>query len=520
MFEFLRQLTSGITEAWGRLSTNARVQIGASAALTILLLGGAVYMGARPNFAPLYTGIEQSEADEVRIYLEDQGIPFLIRNGGRAVEIPARNISAVRVALAGQGIPKSQGVSSDFGIFDNRSLMTNEFLQDMDFMRALNGTLQRQLNQFDFVRNSTAMIRKAEESMFRSHQQPSEAVVALELVGGSLTEAQKKAVLHTISTFGGGNLSTNNITITSTSAPYLIHSPVEDAYASLVSSRHEQQVAWESERERKIVESFAAIGEKAVINVTAIHDWSTEDIHDTAFGEAVPIASSSDKMDTTTSEGGTLNGVAPGAVANIPDGDTGGTTTNTISESNKIDNFDFPTTITQSSKAPGRIKKLMVAAIIEGDTIPDANGDPQYIGLTQQQLDSYQAMILMSVGEGYEDALANDGASRISIMDQPFDVSPTTAVASAPISASLLQNPQLWQAVQGFLILLSFILLRIFIRRAMVLPTTEVEEVVELPQMSEEDRQSQEIAAEVERLSQEEPEMVAALLRTWMAEDD
>lgn len=104
-------------------------------------------------------------------------------------------------------------------------------------------------------------------------------------------------------------------------------------------------------------------------------------------------------------------------------------------------------------------------------------------------------------------------------MDQPFDVSPMEVPATA-MTASLMQNPQLWQAVQGFLILLSFILLRIFIRRAMVLPTTEVEEVIEMPKMSEEDRHAMDISNEVERLSQEEPETVAALLRTWMAEDD
>ena len=70
------------------------------------------------------------------------------------------------------------------------------------------------------------------------------------------------------------------------------------------------------------------------------------------------------------------------------------------------------------------------------------------------------------------------------------------------------------------MIILSFVLLRVFIRRAMVLPTAEVEEVVELPQMSEVEKQAMEVASEVERLSQEEPETVAALLRTWMAEDE
>ena len=63
-------------------------------------------------------------------------------------------------------------------------------------------------------------------------------------------------------------------------------------------------------------------------------------------------------------------------------------------------------------------------------------------------------------------------------------------------------------------------LIRFFMRRAMVMPAAEEEELVELPEVSASELRRQEIASEVERLSAEEPEMVAALLRTWIAEED
>jgi flagellar biosynthesis/type III secretory pathway M-ring protein FliF/YscJ len=106
------------------------------------------------------------------------------------------------------------------------------------------------------------------------------------------------------------------------------------------------------------------------------------------------------------------------------------------------------------------------------------------------------------------------------VIDQPFQTQPVVAAGFAGGGGAVLQNPQLWQALQIVLIIIAFILLRVFIRRAMVLPTAQVEEVVELPQTSPEEQAAAEIAAEVERLSQEEPETVAALLRTWIAEDD
>ena len=359
MLEFLRQLTSGIAEAWSRLSANAKVQISVSAILSLVLLGGAVYLGVQPQFAQLYNGLEQSETDQIRIYLEDQDIPYKIMDGGRAVQIPAKNISATRVYLAGQQIPKSQGVSPDFGIFDQKSLMTNKFMQNVDYQRAIQGTLQRHLNQFDFVRNSQVMIREAEEALFRDHQMPSEAVVLLELIGGELSPIQKKVLVHTISSFGGGNLSPNNITITTTTGD-LIHSPVTDAYASLVSNRFEQEVAREEQKAEKIERAFSRFNKKVIIMVSAAHDWSTEDIKDTDFDKdrKVVVASMEKKMETTLTDGATANDGVPGAVANIPD--TGGEVGNKeeTTDNQTIENFEVGSTVTSTSRSVPVITSL------------------------------------------------------------------------------------------------------------------------------------------------------------------
>ena len=57
-------------------------------------------------------------------------------------------------------------------------------------------------------------------------------------------------------------------------------------------------------------------------------------------------------------------------------------------------------------------------------------------------------------------------------------------------------------------------------KRALVLPAAEEEEVVEIPEATKEDMRRMEVASEVDRLSQNEPENVAALLRSWMGEEE
>lgn len=512
MFEFLRQLVTGISDAWRRLSLNARVQIALSAVLTLVLLGGAVYMGARPQYAQAYNGLDTAESNDIVVYLEDQGIPYRLRDGGRSIEIPANRISSVRVALSGQGIPRSQGVVPGFELFNDRSLMTNEFLQNVDYARAVNGELQRQLNMFDFVRGSSVFIREAPEQLFSSQQEPTVATVTLDVVGGDLLPSQVKAVLHTISTFGGANLSTNNINITTTEG-VPIYTPVTDKFAAMASSHLEAQVNWETHRAEAVESMFRKMGRQAVVRVSANLDWSSEDKQQTKLDEeGIPISEMVTSVETNSSDARAEG--APGAVANVPDSGSPDLSETSSIESNEIRNYEVGKTITNTKQEPGRVRQFMVTAFIEGDyTTPTEEGaESVYVPLTDEQIDGFKTAIANAVGDGVE-------STDVVVIDQPFKVAAASPM-TVPATAALMQNPQFWQAVQILLIILSFLVLRVFIRRAMVLPTAEVEEVIEMPTISAEEQHRQDVAAEVQRLSQEEPETVASLLRTWIAEDE
>lgn len=511
MNEFLRQLVTGINEAWKRLSVNARVQIGLSALLTLALFGGAIFMGAQPQYTLAYNGLERNEAGEMVAWLSDQGIPYRLTSGGTSIEIPADHVSDAKVGLASMDLPRSQGVVPGFELFNTRDLMSNNFQQKVQYQRAVNGELQRQLNQFDFVRNSSVFIREAPERLFSGQQQSSYAAVTLDILGGPLLGSQKKAVLGVITTYGGANLSSNNVTITDTQANP-IHMPIEDTFAAMASSHLEARVNWETQRAKSVESMFKQAGINAIIRVSATMDWSTEDIQKTTLEASQPISTMETTVESSTTDG--ASGGPAGAIANVPvePSDGGGTVTSST-ETTLIENLDVPRTITNTSQEPGRVTKHLVTAFIEGTYTPagEDGGEPTYVPLTQAKLDEYAQSIAFAVGDGTE-------VADVIVIDQPFQV--VASLASTIPTSSLLQNPKLWQAAQVLLIIFAFVLLRVFIRRAMVLPSAEIEEVIEMPTMSAEEQHKQDIASEVERLSNEEPETVAALLRTWIAEDD
>ncbi|MCH7960295.1 MAG: hypothetical protein IID08_09195, partial [Candidatus Hydrogenedentes bacterium] len=363
MTEFLRQLLIGVYEAWQRLSVNARVQIAAAALLTFAFLLGIVLVGSQPQYVRLYSRLDPAEANEMVVWLEDNDVPYQLREGGQAIDVPVQHVQSSRIGLVDMGLPRSQGVSQGFELFTNRDLMTNQWLQNVDFMRALQGELQRQLNEFDFIRKSFVFIREAPEELFSSEQKPSQANVILD-VTRLLTRREVKAILHMVSSFGGANLSTKNITLTLSDGT-LLHSPIEDEFASLASGKLEAQAELESQREQKVKRAFDQLGVNAIIRVSVLMDWTDEE---KSVREMLPgqVISSEFTESTITNTEGPPEG-APGALANIPEGlGAPGSTVSNETTSNTVENFEPSETLTRTVNRPGSVKRYRVSAFIEG----------------------------------------------------------------------------------------------------------------------------------------------------------
>ncbi len=520
MFEFLRQLGSGVAQTWQRLSISARANLVLAGVFTLVVIAVLVFFGAQPQYGRLYDRLSTEEANEITVYLNDNDVPFRLRDGGTAIDVPVRDISRMRVGLASLNLPRSQGVVQGFELFDTRDLMSNRFLDDVDYMRALQGTLQRQLNQFDFVRGSSVFIREAPDQLFTSEQKPSEATVTIDTGGRRPSDAQVKAVVNTVSSFGGANLSPRNIHVAMSDGT-ILHSPSTDEFASLAGDKLAFQMEFEESRQRKIMEQFRRVGVNAVVNVSATMDWSTEEKRQREVREGTAISSLITESTTEDIER-PAEGPA-GALANVP-GELGGPGATGIktSESEILENFDPSETVTTTSTQPGRVKKISATAFIEGNYAPaaegaaegEAAGAPAYIGLTPQEVQRYTDMIRGALGEG-------DEPTEVVVYDRQFAGDRLAGVppVSAP-SAFSLDAPWFQWTWRVALVLLAFLVIRSLMRRMLVLPPAEEEEVVEIPEASPAERRRQEIAAEVERLSQQEPETVAALLRTWMSQEE
>lgn len=513
MVEFFRQLTEGITDAWTRLTINARVQIGLAAFLTLIVLGAIVIVGSQPQYVRLHSRLDVSESDEIRAWLTSNNIDFRLRDGGQTIEVPIQDRQTAIVGLAGQDLPRSQGLSQGFELFNTTDLMTNEWLQNIEFMRAVKGEAEQQLNTLDFVIRSHVFIRESADELFLSEQTPSEAVVTLN-TNRALTRGEIKAIVHTISSFGGPNLNEKNITVMLTNGQ-LLHSPDGEEFAALASDRFSAEVERVEYLEKKIKDALRESNMYGIVNVSANFDWTSEEKSETVNTLGTPLATMITETSSSTTEAPPEG--APGVSANIPAGAGGAGSPSTLTTSEEsITNNSPNVTITLTERKPGDTKVLTATAMLAKLQAPaDALTDPpQYVPIeTGAETTQWTQFIASTIGA----PIANVSVSPLNYA--PVDL---TGLGVVPSDLALSVWDRRWVqfTVQIALVLLGFIVIRIFVKRAMVLSTTVEEEIIEIPEATKEDLRRKEIAAEVERLSMEEPETVAALLRSWTAEDE
>ena len=521
--DFLRQLLNGVFATWRRLSLSARINIVLWGVAVMVVMAVIIFVGSQPQYVTLTDQVSAGNVVELRTLLQDEGIDYRLRNNNTTVEVPLESLSNAQLLLAQNEIPVGRSTAPGFDLFDKTDLMSNRYLQDVQFMRALQGELEQILNDFDFIDYSRVIIREAPDELFRRDERPAEALVTLQ-TQRELTNEEVKGIRSLIAQGGGPNLSTDHITIMTTQGEVLA-APPDSQFASIANSKREYIVQLEREREQRVLQSLREMGVRATVRVSAQVDFDEKETTQELAEEGAEISSYTNES-VITSQEATPEG-APGTTANLAAGtETVGSTVHSEETSENITNTEPSYTRTTTRSGPGDVIKYLVALVVEGnyeETLGE-NGEPStrtYVGLNEDRRETYEDLARMAVGEGRT-------PTEVVLHDHPFEVDTLVVTSTAIAEAEASRTARIWWQrgwliAQVVLILLGFLLIRMFLRRAIEVPDMEEEEILpssQEPKVTKEELRRQQVNEEIERLSLEEPELITALIRSWLAEDE
>src|SRR5215213_9853575 len=131
----LRAVLSQLAAFWGKLSTPKRIALVTLTAAGIGLVVLVTTLGNRQKFGYLYTELGTEDAAAIVEKLKTQQVPYQLENGGSAIMVPEERVAALRLELAGGGLPRGGRVG--FEIFDQARIGATEFEQQVSLRRAL-----------------------------------------------------------------------------------------------------------------------------------------------------------------------------------------------------------------------------------------------------------------------------------------------------------------------------------------------------------------------------------------------
>lgn len=517
MLQFARQFLAGLVLAWGRLSASARVTVAVAFIFTVATIGAMVTIGSRPQYVELFSGLSPQDMLAVQSRLDQEGVPWKADAAGTSIKVPLQYRSDMLVEINGAGIVRSQGTMPGFEIFDSSNLMQTQFTQDVNLMRAKTGELQNLLGRYSFIRNAYVSIAEAKEELFAENQLPIEANVTID-VTRNLTEEQVKAVLNTVASSIAG-LSKDHINLATTEGKLL--KPLADSgFDSIASTKLDLARTARTQLKREAEAALKEFGIRSVVTVMLDVDNTTK--KETREKVEKGIAVSSLKITNQSNNSEASPSGPAGARANLPaDAQNAGGETNSQTEKQQLTNTEPSRTTTITESTPGDVTVTGATAIVEGkyedevDEQGNATGKKVYKPRDKKELDTYQNLVATAVGVS---------ADKVMISDHPFELqqlaaaTPAVAATASPFSFGAVQLDGILKilGVAVLFFVVRFLALRATVRKAQMDDTVEID----LPKASAEELRKREIATEVERVSQEQPEAVASLLRTWLSETE
>ena len=386
-----------------------------SIALISLGLFAVIILQARQaEYQTLYANLTQSDAAAVLDWLKRNNITYQLKNNGTNIQIPAPMVYETRLALASNGLPQGGGVG--FEIFDKQSFALTDFVQKVNYTRALQGELSRTITSLGPVENARVHLAIPEKRLFKNQQEPVTASVIVKLQNGRvLSDSQVQGIIHLVSG-SVENLSPEHITVIDQNGEVLSPTKEKGLLAELTPDMLEFQLEVERHLESRAQSLLdTALGpDNSMARVTAVLDFARVEKTEELFDPEEPVIRSeqlNEEQSTTQTSGG-----QPGAETNLQgmEAQGGGAGPNS-NRSQRTTNYEISKTISKIVNPVGSIKKISVAVLVSDIMVKDGESGAE----TFKPRDDKELLAIKNMVKG---ALALDSArgDQIEVLSMPF----------------------------------------------------------------------------------------------------
>lgn len=538
-------LLDSISQFLNSPAKKRNLSIGIVLILSFLGFGSLIYWNSLPDYRLLFSNLSQEDAADMVVKLKEKKIPFRLSSNGSSILVPKDQVYDIRLALTAEGLPKGGGIG--FEVFDRTNLGATDFVQKMNFQRALQGELARTIRQIREVKEARVHIATPKESLFIEDQKKPTASIFIKTRGAmTLSPPQVEGIVHLVASAVEG-LEPGNITVVDTSGKILFQRLESSPVGQMTTHQLEYQRNIEERLKKKVqgmLEGVLGLN-KAIARVSADIDFQQIDITEERFDPNNVIRSEQknvEKSSMLSAPKGTGEKKRQSAQRNrttknkesflenqrrnVSDPSLPGQT-NSTERQNEIRNYEV-TKINKRIKSPvGTLRKISVAVIVDGTYKEGKNNkgrkQKEYIPRTPEEMKNIESIVKKAIG--FEESRGD----QVEVINMPFGWSEMEKEIQPPPRDPWKEYLLIaYKPVVSLLLALFFIffVLRPLLKRQRLQSQHQIPYLPSqlsqpaLPPEQEEPREekTQSLRQKTVRLIQEEPSKALGIVRDWINE--
>jgi len=547
-----------------RLKANPRLPLMLGGAALVAAIAVGVLWSRSPDYKVLYSNLSERDGGAVLQSLQQMNVPYKFAEGGGAVMVPADKVHETRLRLASQGLPRSGTAGME--LMDNQKFGISQFAEQVNYQRALEGELARSIESIAAVQSARVHLAIPKPTLFvRERQKPTASVVLQLYPGRAIDEGQVAAISHLVSS-SVPELTPKSISIVDQHGNLLSNSANE----RMLDATQLRYVQALEQNTLKRIEAILTpiLGKDNVrAQVTADVDFSIVEHTDESYKpnqDPTHAAIRSQQTSESNQRGATPPGGVPGALSNQPPapatapittaqtpragqapGQPGapaqgqgaqaaqGTAASAAPgpSSNRRDstvNYELDRTVRHVQQAPGGVRRLSVAVVVNYRQKTDAKGKLVAEALPPALLTQIESLTRESMG------FSSERGDSVNVVNSPFTVerneAPEVPVWKEPEMIELARTGAGYLLMALLALFAWFKVARPILRRYTTLPAPASADETAAELLPPEEPANPEILrlaaryendlALVRDAAQRDPRLVASVIKNWIANDN
>ncbi|MDJ0801563.1 MAG: flagellar basal-body MS-ring/collar protein FliF [Desulfobacterales bacterium] len=448
-----------------------------------LLAAGFVYLinwSGRPDYQSLFVNLSAEDAGLIVDRLKGQKIPYRITADGSCIQIPEEKVHELRMTLASEGLPQGAGIG--FEVFDNAKLGMTEFMQNVNYQRALQGELSRTINQIDEIESSRIHLVMPEQTLFVEEERPASASVVLKLKPGRrLNQNQIQGIVHLVSSSISG-LETENVTVVDNRGKLLAGRDDPSSAGALSSDQFMYQRRMETTLENRVKTMLEEVlgPNKAIVRVSCDLDFMRHEQTEEMYLPQNQVVRSEQFFNETTSGEGSLPMGVPGVSANIEPGSIG-TDVNrpavggnrgkaVFQKQDQTKNYEIGKVVSRKVMPYANLQRVSAAVIVDGSYAPVASKKRkkesapwQYTARSAEEMQQFERIVKRAIN------FSAQRGDAVEIQNIPFETTKLDAETEVASPGGWATGLKRFKFIFDFLLIGLFIIMSfIFLVRPLI----------------------------------------------------